>query len=137
MELEVRVSTTATALESLDRSWTVLLTTYKRDGAAVATPVNLAVEGDHAYFRSYDKAWKTKRIRNNSAVELAPCSVRGKPKGQSLHARARLLTGDEELHAREVIAHRHPLFQRFMIPFGHKISRYQTMHYEVSNFVTE
>jgi hypothetical protein len=133
--MEVWVTMTATALESLDRSWTVLLTTYKRDGSAVATPVNLAVEGDHAYFRSYDKAWKTTRIRNNSAVELAPCSVRGKPRGPSVHARARLLDTNEELHAREVIAHRHPLFQRFVIPFGHKISRYRTMHYEVSDFV--
>lgn len=131
------MTTTATTLESLDRSWTVLLTTYKRDGSPVGTPVNLAVEGDHAYFRSYDKAWKTKRIRNNSAVELAPCSVRGKLRGQSLHARACLLSGDEDLHAREVIARRHPLFQRFVIPFGHKVSRYQTMHYEVSNFVTD
>ncbi|HEY1829609.1 MAG TPA: PPOX class F420-dependent oxidoreductase [Acidimicrobiales bacterium] len=61
------------------RTWTVLLTTYKRDGSAVPTPVNLAVEGDRAYFRSYDKAWKTKRIRNNPLVEVAPCSVRGTP----------------------------------------------------------
>jgi hypothetical protein len=131
------MSTTATALDGLNRSWTALLTTYKRDGSPVATPVNLAVESDHAYFRSYDKAWKTKRIRNNCAVQLAPCSVRGKPKGHSLRASARLLSGDEELHARRVIARRYPLFQRFIIPFGHKISRYQTMHYEVSNFVAE
>jgi uncharacterized protein len=131
------VPTTTTALEGLDRSWTVLLTTYRRDGSSVLTPVNLAVEGDHAYFRSYDKAWKTKRIRNNPAVELAPCSLRGKPTGQSLRASARLLSGAEELHARKVIARRHPVFQRFVIPFGHKVSRYQTMHYEVSKFVAE
>jgi PPOX class probable F420-dependent enzyme len=134
--LEVNVAI-ATTLEILDRSWTALLTTYKRDGSPVATPVNLAVEGDHAYFRSYNKAWKTKRIRNNAAVKLAPCSVRGKPRGQALGAHARLLSGDEERHARAVIARRHPLFQRFVIPFGHKISRYQTMHYEVADFVAE
>ena len=130
------MATTTTALEGLDRSWTALLTTYKRDGSPVATPVNLAVEGDHAYFRSYDKAWKTKRIRNNSAIELAPCSVRGKSKGQPVRASARLLQGDEETHARQVLAGRYPLFQRFLIPFGHKVSRYRTMHYEVSQFGT-
>ena len=28
---------------------TVLLTTYRRDGTPVGTPVNIAVEGDHAF----------------------------------------------------------------------------------------
>jgi hypothetical protein len=117
--------------EALGRSWAVLLTTYKRDGTAVGTPVNLAVEGDHAYFRSYGKAWKTKRIRNNPEVEIAASTIRGKATGPSLHAAARLLSGEEERHARSVIAHRYPLFQRFIIPFGHKVSRYTTLHYEV------
>jgi uncharacterized protein len=115
-----------------DRSWTVLLTTFKRDGTPVATPVNLAVEGDHAYFRSYSKAWKTKRIRHNPEVRIAPSSVRGTPRGQELRGTARLLQGDEERHARRVIAQRHPIFQRFVIPAAHKASRYTTLHYEVS-----
>jgi uncharacterized protein len=123
--------TTLTALEPLDRSWTVLLTTYKRDGTGVDTPVNLAVEGDHAYFRSYDKAWKTKRLGRNPTVTVAPSTVRGKVRGPAVAAHARLLAGDEEAHARRVIAQRHPIFQRFLIPFGHKVSRYTTMHYEL------
>ena len=120
------------ALAPLDRSWAVLLTTYKRDGTPVPTPVNLAVEGDHAYFRSYDKAWKTKRIAHNPDVELAPSSVRGKPTGPALRARARLLEGDEAQRARRAIARRHPVFQGFLIPLAHKMARYTTMHYEVS-----
>jgi hypothetical protein len=135
--MEVQMPGTVATLEPFDRSWTVLLTTYKRDGSPVATPVNLAVEGDHAYFRSYHKAWKTKRIRNNPELEMAPSTVRGKPKGQTVRARARLLSGEEELHARHIIAQRYPVFQRFVIPLGHKISRYQTMHYEVSMVDTE
>jgi uncharacterized protein len=122
----------AAALESFDRSWAVLLTTYKRDGTPVGTPVNLAVAGDHAYFRSYSKAWKTTRIRNNPDVEIAPSTIRGNPTGPAWRAKALLLTGDEELHARKLIARRYPVFQRFVIPFGHKISRYKTLHYEVS-----
>jgi uncharacterized protein len=123
---------TVETLDPLDRSWTVLLTTYKRDGTPVATPVNLAVEGERGYFRSYDKAWKTKRIRNHSEVEMAPSTVRGKPTGPPLRAKARLLVGDEEVHARQVIAKRHPVFQRFVIPMAHKLSGYTTLHFEVS-----
>ncbi|WP_205543947.1 hypothetical protein [Rubrobacter indicoceani] len=56
---------------------TVLLTTFRRDG----TPVNLAVEGDRAFFRTWSTAGKTKRIRNNPGVEVAPSTLRGKPAG--------------------------------------------------------
>ena len=35
---------------------TILLTTYKRDGTPVGTPVSIAFDGDRAFFRSYDKA---------------------------------------------------------------------------------
>ena len=122
---------TATALESLDRSWTVLLTTFKRDGTAVPTPVNLAIEDQRGYLRTYSKAWKTKRIRNNPGVEIAPSTFRGKPTGRSMRATARLLAGDEDAHARGVIERRHPLFKRYLIPGLHKISRYTTLHYEV------
>ena len=122
---------TATALESLDRSWTVLLTTFKRDGTAVPTPVNLAIEDQRGYLRTYSKAWKTKRIRNNPEVEIAPSTFRGKPTGRSMRATARLLAGDEDAHARGVIERRHPLFKRYLIPGLHKISRYTTLHYEV------
>jgi hypothetical protein len=46
------MAATAAILEPFDCSWAVLLTTYRRDGTPVSTPVNLAVEEDHAYFRT-------------------------------------------------------------------------------------
>ena len=58
-------------LSSLKDTKTVLLTTYKRDGTPVDTPVSLAFDGNRAFFRSYDKAWKTKRLRNNPRVREA------------------------------------------------------------------
>jgi PPOX class probable F420-dependent enzyme len=58
---------------------TVLLTTYRRDGTHVGTPVNIVVDGDRAFVRTFDTAWKLKRIRNNPMVEIAPSTVRGKP----------------------------------------------------------
>ena len=55
-------------LETLKDTRTISLTTYKRDGAPVATPVSIAFDGERAFFRSYDRAWKTKRLRNNPSV---------------------------------------------------------------------
>lgn len=119
-------------LETLARSWAVLLTTFKRDASAVATPVNLAVERDRSYFRSYSKAWKTKRLGRDPRVELAPCSPRGKARGPAVAGTARLLNGTEEAHARSVLARRHPVFQRFIVPLAHRLAHYQTLHYEVT-----
>lgn len=61
-----------TTLASLKNSKTILLTTYKRDGTAVGTPVSIAFDGDRAFFRSFDKAWKTKRLRSDPHVRAAP-----------------------------------------------------------------
>ena len=75
-------------LQPFVRQWAVLLTTYRRDGTPVGTPVNIAVDGDLAFVRTWDAAWKLKRIRNNPEVEVAPCTVRGKPTGPAIRARA-------------------------------------------------
>jgi hypothetical protein len=53
------------ALVPLKSSKTILLTTYKRDGTAVGTPVSIAFDGDRAFFRSYDKA----------SCATAPCTT--------------------------------------------------------------
>ena len=74
---------------------TILLTTYKRDGTPVPTPVSIAFDGDRAFFRSYGKAWKTKRLRNNPCVEFAASTLRGKPIGPPVRACAILLEGGQ------------------------------------------
>lgn len=54
-------------LAALNRSRIALLTTYKRDGTAVSTPVSIVVERDGAvaYIRTYSHAGKAKRLRRN------------------------------------------------------------------------
>ncbi|MHB8330215.1 MAG: hypothetical protein ACYDD6_11450 [Acidimicrobiales bacterium] len=47
-EREAAASGTPAGFEPFVRQWTTLLTTFKRDGTPVGTPVNLAVEGDRA-----------------------------------------------------------------------------------------
>jgi PPOX class probable F420-dependent enzyme len=67
----------SSTLDAPKKAKTILLTTYKRDGAPVATPVSIAFDGDRAFFRSSDEAWKTKRLRNNPSVDVAPATLRG------------------------------------------------------------
>jgi hypothetical protein len=110
---------------------TVLLTTYKRDGTAVGTPVSIAFEGDRAFFRSYDKAWKTRRLRHDSRAQVAPSTLRGKPTGAAVQARATLLEGEQARVAARALARRHRVLQAVLVPAAHRLMRYQTMHYEL------
>ncbi|MCV5409829.1 PPOX class F420-dependent oxidoreductase, partial [Escherichia coli] len=82
-------------LEPLVNQWAVLLTTYKRDGTPVGTPVSIVVDGDRALTRTWDTAWKLRRIRNNPEVEISPSTPRGRPTGPAIRARARVLAGEE------------------------------------------
>ena len=111
---------------------TILLTTYKRDGTAVPTPVSIAFGDGRAFFRSYDKAWKTKRLRNNPRVEFAPSTLRGKPTGPPVKARATLLEGGQARVAAKALARQHRVLQGFLVPMAHRIRRYHTMHYELT-----
>jgi uncharacterized protein len=53
------------AFDDYRRQRTVLLTTRKRDGTTVGTPVNIALGSDgRAYFRTWSATGKAKRIRN-------------------------------------------------------------------------
>jgi PPOX class probable F420-dependent enzyme len=120
-----------TSLQTLRSTKTILLTSFKRDGTPVATPVSIAFDGDRAFFRSYDKAWKTKRIRNNGNVEAAPATLRGKPTGPIVQAEAVLLSGDQAEVAAKALARRHRVLQAVLVPLAHRLMRYRTLHYEL------
>ncbi|MGI8691952.1 MAG: hypothetical protein ACR2JK_03500 [Geodermatophilaceae bacterium] len=57
---------------------TVLLTSYRKVGTPVGTPVRIAVDGDVAYVRSWSTAGKIKRIRNNPIIDIQPSTIRGR-----------------------------------------------------------
>ncbi|HKH12622.1 MAG TPA: PPOX class F420-dependent oxidoreductase [Rubrobacter sp.] len=68
----------------------VRLSTFRKSGQPVPTPVWFARVGDNLYFVTGRKTGKAKRIRNNPDVMLAPSDFRGRPKGRDLRAVARL-----------------------------------------------
>jgi uncharacterized protein len=119
------------ALEPLRQTKTILLTTYKRDGTPVDTPVSIAFDADRAYFRTWHKAHKTKRLRNNPNVRAAPSTLRGEATGVPINAYTRRLEGREAHVAARALAGRHPVLQAVLVPITHRLMRYRTMHYEL------
>jgi PPOX class probable F420-dependent enzyme len=79
---------TDAALAPLRQTKTILLTTFRRDGTPVATPVSIAFDGDRAFFRTWNTAHKAKRLRNNPTVEVAPSTLRGEPTRPAIPVRA-------------------------------------------------
>lgn len=70
----------AQAWTEVGRSSYVSFTSYRKNGTPVATPVWIAPDGEDLYFFSDTGAFKVARVRNNPAVTLQPCDVRGRVK---------------------------------------------------------
>ena len=105
---------------------TVLVTTYRQNGRPVGTPVSLAVDGDHAYLRTFEKAGKTRRIHKNPRVDIAPSTARGQPTGPAIQATASRLDGAEVRRAARLLTHKHPLLHGLLVPLTHRLGRAKT-----------
>ena len=68
-------------VEKLARGRYLSLTTFRRDGTPVATPVWVARQGDELVVYTARSSGKVKRLRNNNRVLLAPCNMRGRVNG--------------------------------------------------------
>ena len=73
-----------TALDTLGSAKYISLTTYRKDGTAVATPVWLARSGDALIVITDPDSGKAKRLRNNPAVLVSPCDMRGRVKPDAI-----------------------------------------------------
>lgn len=77
-------------IERLGTGKYLSLTTFKKDGSAVATPVWVARDGDELVVITDATSGKARRIRNNANVRLAPCDMRGQVTGSSVDGSAQL-----------------------------------------------
>lgn len=81
----------------------ISLATFRKNGNAVYTPVWFAEENGRLYVMTASKMGKTKRLRNNPTVKIAPCTMRGKITGPEFSATARLLPSDDSQRVRRLI----------------------------------
>ena len=91
----------STALEratfpDLGREQCIALTTFRKTGQAVTTPVWFAISLGTIYVETHADAGKLKRLRHTARVTLAPCTYSGKVTGSLSEGNARILTESEE-----------------------------------------
>ena len=110
----------------------LLLTTFNRDGAPLATPVRVLADGDRAYFRTSDASGTSKRLRRNDWVQVAPCTVLGVCRtGPTVDATARLLIDAEASWAGEQLARRYPAWRRYLSSLAQRVTGRRTVYYEL------
>jgi uncharacterized protein len=100
----------------LEGAKTALLTTYRRGGEAVATPLSVALAGDRAYFVTPVDSGKVRRLAHTARVTLAPCTLSGRVTGDSVTGRARRVEGSERrATARGLLGPAKPLFWSLVV----------------------
>ena len=75
----------------------ISLTTYRRDGRAVATPVWFVLDGAQILVWTDAASGKAKRVRANGRAAIAASDMRGKPKAGAIEATAHVVppSGEE------------------------------------------
>ena len=86
----------------LRREQCIALTTFRKTGQAVTTPVWFAISLGTIYVETHADAGKLKRLRHTARVTLAPCTYSGKVTGSVSEGNARLLTESQESTAASV-----------------------------------
>jgi uncharacterized protein len=102
-------------LERLSTSSYVLVTTFRRDGTPVPTPVWVGRDGENVLVWTSADAGKVKRIRNNPVVELAPCDARGRSRGASVTGTARILDAAESANGRKLLKRKYGITGKLVI----------------------
>ncbi len=74
----LELDTAASGLSALAGQRYLSLTTFRKSGEPVATPVWVAGDGDALVVISEGPAGKVKRLRADPRVELRPCTIRGR-----------------------------------------------------------
>lgn len=95
----------------------VALTTYRRDGTPVTTPVWAAAEGGSLFIFSNPNAGKVKRVRNSSHATVAPCTATGTITGAALPAEAFLLSDDQMPKVWKLLVKKYGIAARLFVAY--------------------
>jgi PPOX class probable F420-dependent enzyme len=95
--IERPVQRPAADLEALFPGRYLSVTSFKRDGTGVATPVWFVSDGRRLFALTDRHSAKVRRMRRNLRVLVASCRVNGKLRSEPVRARVEVLTATPEL----------------------------------------
>ena len=87
----------------LGNSKYISLETFRKSGQGVRTPVWFVLHNHALYLYTKGDSGKVKRIRNNSRVRVATCTVRGHVMGPWFDGVASIVEGEERRVANQLL----------------------------------
>jgi PPOX class probable F420-dependent enzyme len=111
-----------TDLDRLATEKYVLLTTFRKDGREVATPVWAVRDGDALAVWTASDSGKVKRIRRDGRVTVAPCDVRGRPHGGAVPGHATICDLAGTRRIRGLLKHKYRMIGRLSL-LGSRLRR--------------
>jgi uncharacterized protein len=72
------------------------LETYRKNNQPIITPVWFILKDNDIFVVTKEKTGKVKRIKNNSAVRVAPCNYKGVSKGTWVPGTGRFVDSQEK-----------------------------------------
>ncbi|MGW7075165.1 PPOX class F420-dependent oxidoreductase [Streptomyces sp. NPDC054871] len=100
----------------------LLVTSYRKNGTPVPSPVWVVEDGDALGIWTVADSWKVKRIRNRADVLIGPCDLRGNPTGESIPATAEICDPETTARYRTLLARKYGLIGRLTL-LGSKLRR--------------
>ena len=92
------------------------VTSFKRDGTGVVTPLWFVSDGTRLFALTDLHSAKVRRIRHHPCVLVAPCRANGKPRSEPLPARVEVLTASAELErVQKLLLERYKLSYRLVM----------------------
>ncbi|MET8808534.1 PPOX class F420-dependent oxidoreductase [Streptomyces sp. NPDC004546] len=111
-----------TRLDRLGSGKYLLVTSHRKNGTPVATPVWVVRDGDTLGVWTAADSFKVKRIRRRSDVLVGPCDLRGNPTGDQVPATAEITDAATTAHYRDLIARKYGLVGRLTL-LGSRLRR--------------
>ena len=109
-------------LASIGASAYALVTTYRKDGRAVPTPVWVVRDGDALAIWTARDAGKVKRVRRDGTVLVGPCDFRGRPTGEQVPGQASILDSAGTERVRGLLRRKYGLSGRLTL-WGSRLRR--------------
>ncbi len=110
------------SLDRLAAGKYLLLTSYRKNGSPVATPVWVVRDGDSLGVWTAADSWKVKRIRARADVLAGPCDLRGNPTGDQLPATAEVVDDATLDRYRQLLARKYGVTGRLTL-LGSRLRR--------------
>jgi uncharacterized protein len=101
----------------------VSLTSFKRDGTGVATPVWFVAEDGRLLVQTGGESFKVRRIQRNPHVTVAPCSASGRTHGPTVSATAEILPAADLERVRSLVGRKYRIDRIVILPIYSAVQR--------------